>query len=152
MRYWVVGIFVLCFDQLTKYWVTKGYSPRESVEIIPGMLWLTRVHNYGAAFGLFSGRVLLLILASLVVVAATLVHRRKILELGPLAQWGLTLALSGALGNLVDRVFRGYVVDFIDVRFWPVFNVADAAVAVGVFLVGWQCFMVRPHRGEGCLG
>lgn len=152
MRYWVVGVIVLFLDQLAKYLVTRDYTLYQSVEVIPGVLWFTRVHNYGAAFGILSGQMTLLVVLSVIVIVLIVVFYRRLLAFGPLVPWGMTLALSGALGNLIDRVFRGYVVDFIDVKVWPVFNIADVAVTLGVILVGWQLFVLSPYRGEDYRG
>jgi signal peptidase II len=109
------------------------------VTVIPDLFQLTLVHNTGAAFGV--GRawsIPFFVIASLVAlgVVGYLFHRLDESEKGSL--WGLVLILSGAVGNLVDRIRFGYVVDFLDLfvgtRHWPAFNVADAAITVGAIL------------------
>lgn len=134
---------VLIADQLSKLWVIQNLKPYVPSDVVPWLspvLSFTRLTNTGVAFGLFPQLGdFFTILAALVVLAIILFHRT--LEAG---DWPIHLALGlqigGALGNLVDRIFRGSVVDFIDVNFWPlqhwpVFNLADAFIVVGVFLL-----------------
>jgi signal peptidase II len=102
----------------------------QTIPLIPGAVHLTSIQNTGAGFGLLRGQQSLLILISLVVVGVILYHlpvimkeRKTVLPYALL--WG------GALGNLIDRVYFGYVVDFLDFRVWPVFNIADSAITIG---------------------
>ncbi len=140
---WIATIIVL-LDQATKAVVRQRFELHESVMVIPGFFDLTRVHNTGAAFGMlnaadfpFKSGVLVLVataaLAGVALYAAML----------PPAQWlariGLAFILGGAAGNLIDRVTLGFVIDFFDFywrgwHFWA-FNVADAAITVGVGLM-----------------
>ena len=117
-----------------------AFPPGHSVPVIPSILHLTHVQNTGAAFGLFQGypqtfAVLAVVVAVWVVVELT----RKRPRPWP-ADTGLLLILGGSLGNLIDRLRFGYVIDFIDVRVWPVFNIADSAITIGVGLLLWQVF------------
>lgn len=140
---WLAGVIV-ALDQVVKAVVRSQLELHESVEVIPGFFNLTRVHNYGAAFGLMNAMdfpfktVLLSIVAALALGAltwygATLPTEQR------LARMGLALIVGGAAGNLIDRLGSGYVVDFVDIywrgwHFWA-FNVADAAITVGVSLM-----------------
>lgn len=129
---------VVGLDQLTKALVLRQLEPGESIDVIGSLLQLTHVRNTGAAFGLFRGASGLLVLASLAGLAffGLVIARRPPL----LTALAAALIAGGALGNLLDRAFRpwpfrGAVVDFIDFRFWPAFNVADMAVTVGAALL-----------------
>jgi signal peptidase II len=140
---WVwLSVAVVVLDQITKAVADTQLEPYEPVPLIP-MLNLTLMYNTGAAFSFLNGAgewarwmfVLLTVVISLVIF-------RWLRQLGPGERWtaaGLSLILGGAVGNLIDRVSMGYVVDFIDVYYgewhWPAFNVADSAITVGVAIV-----------------
>jgi signal peptidase II len=138
---------VLALDQITKYWVRTCLPEGQSIALIPGLLYLTRVGNYGAAFGILNYRTDFFVLVGIAVLTGlglALVYFARRRE--PLLSWALALAWGGAAGNLVDRLYLGYVVDFLDLRFWPVFNLADVALVAGMILLGWQ--MLRPAPKE----
>ena len=125
----------LAGDQATKLLICASLDPADSIPLIPSVLHLTYVQNTGAAFGLWRGYRGVFVLVSVIIAAwvfLELLQRRDRRWPIPL---GLSLVLGGALGNLVDRVRVGYVIDFLDVRVWPVFNVADSAISVGVGLL-----------------
>ena len=132
---------VLALDQATKALLTPWLSVRPSVPVLPGFFHLTLVHNTGVAFGLFQGYGLWVTLATLAVLAA--VVRSSVRKgQGTLTLVCLGLIVGGALGNLADRLRLGAVVDFLDVRFfdvrfWPVFNIADSCVTVGAILLAF---------------
>lgn len=135
---------VAVFDQWTKYLVLTHFELHESIEIIPGFFHLTFIRNTGAAFGILSGQPAIwrqvffisVVLAALV--AIYLMYRRFDRE-SRLYGLGLGLIAGGAVGNLIDRVRFGSVVDFLDffigAYHWPAFNVADSAITVGVGLL-----------------
>ena len=156
LRLGVASIAVIvAFDQVVKSAVRARLELHESMEIVPGFLDLTRVHNYGAAFGLLNAAdfplktVLLVVIATLALAALawyglTLPREQR------LARAGLALIVAGAAGNLIDRVRFGYVVDFVDAywggwHFWA-FNVADAAITVGVSLMILDMLGIGRHR------
>lgn len=126
---------VVALDQATKYLVDRFISPFDSIEILP-FLNLVNIRNKGAAFGILSNlgntAFILISLAAVIVIFLMLIKGKE----DPLS---LSLILSGAIGNLIDRLFRGSVVDFIDVfagRYhWPAFNVADSAITIGIGLI-----------------
>jgi len=138
MRPWLVVALTVGCDQLTKFTIRAWLAPIQSLPVVPSVLHLTYVQNTGAAFGLFQGHTVTFILLSAAVAAWIVLelmrkrHRR----------WSITLAmaliLGGAIGNLIDRLVFGYVIDFIDVRVWPVFNVADSSITIGVGLLMWH--------------
>ena len=127
---------ILALDQWVKYWVTVNLPLGESIPLLPGFMQLRTVHNYGAAWSSFSGmRWLLVAVTSVIVLAVTYVLIRRIVR-HPLGVAACFLILSGGLGNIIDRVRLGYVVDMFDFQFmnYPVFNVADIAVVCGAAL------------------
>jgi len=101
---------------------------------------LTYVRNFGAAFGLFREQRLLFLLALIVMLVAFVWLREELLRLGNVAILASSLLIGGALGNALDRLRLGYVIDFLDFRIWPVFNIADSAIVVGAVLLGF-CFL-----------
>jgi len=142
--YFIFILFWMALDQLTKYLVASSLSLYQVVTVIPGFFNLTRVHNRGAIFGFLSnsqnslGRIGLnlgAILALGVVAYYFFKPPREMI----LPRLSLSLIISGAIGNIVDRLFRGYVIDFLDFyagRFhWPFFNLADSCITVGVILL-----------------
>jgi len=142
----IAGAFVLAVDLATKNIVAASLLPGESVAVVKGFFYLTHVRNTGAAFGLLQGRTLILATLTVVVLAvgALYVAREGGTDLSLLA---LGAVAGGAAGNLVDRIGRGFVVDFLDFRIWPVFNVADAALVVGTLVFGLE--VVRRSAGSG---
>lgn len=115
--------------------------PGESLPLIPSVFHLTYVQNRGAAFGLFQGQQVLFIVLALLVIAWLVRELAVESSASPVARWGCALVLGGAAGNLLDRLRFGYVVDFIDLRVWPVFNVGDSAITIGVSLLVWHSLM-----------
>jgi len=146
---------IVALDQATKALVRSRFELHDSLEIIPGFFNLTRVHNYGAAFGLMNAAdfpfktVVLSIVATVALLALTVYASTLPVE-QLLARVGLALIVGGAAGNLIDRLTAGYVVDFVDVywrnwHFWA-FNVADAAITVGVAFMILDLLDVRTRR------
>ncbi len=136
----LVLFFVLVLDQATKYLAQVFLSSSVSFPIIRGIFHLTLVHNSGAAFGLLKGGTFLFIIISIICVIAIVLLLKnnalfsKIFALDAqdkLVRFSLGLILGGAFGNLIDRLRFSYVVDFLDFRIWPVFNVADSAITIG---------------------
>lgn len=143
---------VLVLDQATKLWVQASIGLWEGFAVIPGFFNLVHVLNKGAAFGLlnshdFDWQRWFFIAVSLVATAVVLHLLRTERLAVPFMRAGLGLVLGGALGNLVDRVRTGLVVDFLDfhvgAHHWPAFNVADSAITVGVF-----CMFVSLYRSR----
>lgn len=139
-----VGAAVVLGDQVTKMLVRRALPLHESVPVIPGFIDLTHVRNTGAAFGLFNAadfplKPAVMLAVAIVALAAIAVYAAQLKPEERMARAGLAMVLGGAIGNLIDRVTTGYVLDFVDVyygraHFWA-FNVADAAITVGAGLV-----------------
>ncbi|MGC7847027.1 signal peptidase II [Desulforudis sp. 1088] len=126
-------LLTVVFDQASKWVIAAALPLGVSVPVIPGILYLTHIHNPGGAFGLLNGQTGVLTGVTVAVVLAAFVGHRKIVGTGLAVPAGLIL--GGAVGNLIDRLRWQGVVDFIDFRVWPVFNVADVAIVSGVVLV-----------------
>lgn len=143
-----IALVTLLLDQATKLLVNFLLPEGESVVLLPGVLYFTHVRNYGAAFGLMNNRTGLFILVTVVAIAIiVLAYRRLAADRRATLRWALALQFGGALGNLIDRLRAGYVTDFIDLRIWPVFNLADVAIVAGVFLLCWE--MLRSAQEGG---
>jgi signal peptidase II len=143
LQVWIAGLVVI-FDQVTKWQVRTRLGLHESVEVIPGLVNLTRVHNTGAAYGLlndvdFPFKTVVMTLVACAAIAGLALWGATLEPQQQLARKGLAFVLGGAVGNLIDRVTAGYVLDFVDIysgdwHFWA-FNVADAAITIGVALM-----------------
>ena len=147
------AVLLVTADQLSKFQIRSNLATGESLFEV-GFFRLTRVHNSGAAFGLFQGQSFLLtIIASVGIIALLLYalffhHRFPFLgnRLGKLA---LGLVLGGTVGNLIDRIYLGYVTDFIDFNFWPAFNIADSAIVVGTIILAYSLIcLARAGKGS----
>ena len=128
----VLLALILAADQLTKYAISANFLPGESLPVVPHIFHITYVLNPGAAFGMLEGSRWLFVLIAVAVIGCVWFMRREIAKSGVMACWGTALFAGGALGNLIDRTTRGVVIDFFDFRIWPIFNVADIAICVGV--------------------
>jgi signal peptidase II len=134
MRFWLTTLLVLMIDQLSKLWVVNNFAPGESRVVLDQVLWLTYVQNQGAAFGILQGHSwLFFICALLVIVILVAINSKQHLPATMQVIFGLIMA--GAIGNLLDRLRLNYVVDFFDLGWWPVFNVADMAIVCGGILL-----------------
>jgi len=123
-------------DQGLKYWITQRLAIGESCPFLPGIIRFTRLHNYGAAFSSLTGKtVILLVVTTILMVAVAVLLARKVVR-HPLGVAACLLILGGGLGNYIDRICRGYVVDMFDLQFmnYAIFNLADCFVVVGAIL------------------
>lgn len=130
-----VAFLSLAVDQATKLAAVHTLIDRQPHSLLGHWLYLTLARNPGGAFGLLPQAAVYLTFASAVVAVVILLYARAAVAHSNLLTVALAMVLGGALGNLADRIRLGHVIDFIDLRFWPVFNVADVAVTVGVALV-----------------
>jgi signal peptidase II len=142
--YLILVAAIVGLDQLTKWLVAGRLELHEMRPIIDGLLSLSHVRNRGAAFGILSDadlpyQAVLFSVLSLVALAAIAVYAMRLPVTARLPQLALALVLGGAIGNLIDRLRHGYVVDFVHVYWrqyqWPDFNVADSAISIGVALL-----------------
>lgn len=137
MIYVILTVVLFLTDQLTKLITVRSLALYESAGVIDGILAFTRYHNTGGPWSLFDDFHALFIIATFAIFIAEFVYLRKHPLQGQTAKTACSLINAGALGNLVDRIFRGYVVDMIDVRFidYPIFNFADCCIVIGCVLM-----------------
>jgi signal peptidase II len=144
MTFYLTALGIIVLDQLTKAVIVRTLRLGDAIPVVPGFFDIAFVFNPGAAFGFLATlpaglRGPFFILVSVAAVVLILIYRARYLRDKRLASTALALILGGALGNLIDRLRYGMVVDFLDVHVhqyhWPAFNVADSAISVGVGLM-----------------
>lgn len=146
MWLFVLPLAVVILDQFSKYIVVENMALGESIPIIEEVFHLTYILNPGAAFGMFAHNRLFFIAIAVIVIGIIIWARREILESPWEVKAGCGLFLGGAIGNLIDRVRQGLVIDFFDFRVWPVFNIADIAICIGVGLIIWNLLKTELKR------
>ncbi|WP_203362242.1 signal peptidase II [Bacillus sp. REN10] len=139
LLYYLLALFVILLDQWTKWLIVKGMSIGESVEVVKDFLYITSHRNRGAAWGMLEGQMWLFYIITVVVVVGIIYYMQTEAKNKPLMQGALAFLLGGAIGNFIDRIFRKEVVDFINTYIFsydfPIFNIADAALTIGVILL-----------------
>lgn len=140
----LAAIFVL--DQFSKLYICRVLSLGQSIPVYKGIFHLSLVYNTGSVFGLFRGKNSIFVILSCGIILFILrdyfLNKRDYSFKKRLA---FGLILGGALGNLLDRLRLGYIIDFLDFRVWPVFNLADSAITIGVFLLAIDLLVNRSH-------
>ena len=140
----IIAILILSLDQLTKILATNNLLLNQSLPVIKNIFHLSLIHNRGAAFGILKNQIPLFIFTSFSAIILIIFNlkdeRYRKLNIYSLS---LGLILSGALGNFIDRLFFGYVIDFLGFRICPVFNVADSAITIGAILLGWSILISK---------
>lgn len=133
----IIGVLLVVADQLVKLWAVSALEPIGSITLIPNIFSLTYVENTGAAWGMMSGAKWYLILMPIVIIVGVLAFLiiKKLKD--PILLWACMLIISGGIGNLIDRIFRGFVVDYLHATFidFPVFNLADCCITIGAGLL-----------------
>lgn len=147
--FFVIGFLVFLIDQVTKAWVRLTFSSGESRPILPGIFHFTFITNRGSAFGLFPKGGLIFILLSFftIFVLITMAWRKRKKNSVPVL-FSLGLLLGGVCGNMADRLRVGAVTDFLDFRIWPVFNVADSCITIGVIFL--SLYLLKKHPDAPC--
>ncbi len=133
--FYLSALLVFLFDRILKSIISARISPVGSIPLIKGFFNLTYVRNTGVAFGLFPGQRIILILIGVLICALVVYYQARSGNQNLFLSFCLALILGGSLGNLFDRIFFGYVIDYVDFRVFPVFNFADAAINAGVLLI-----------------
>jgi len=138
LKYILVGALLVVVDQLVKLWALDSLAAAGSIPVVSGVFSLTYVENPGAAFGILQNHTgMLSILTALVLLVILVLFFNGRFQ-GRVLQWSIIVGVSGGLGNLIDRMFRGFVVDYLDFSSlfgFPVFNFADMCVVCGTFTV-----------------
>jgi len=132
MLYFLIAAGVLVLDQITKYLVRAGFVLYESKAIIENVFHLTYIENPGAAFGMLADKKWFFIIATSLIMIFIIYFMISIEKDEPKANIFLAMALGGAAGNFIDRLMKGTVTDFFDFIIWPVFNIADSFIVVGM--------------------
>ncbi len=141
--FFVISLGVFILDQVTKMLIMATMFLGQSIPVIENIFHITYIHNPGAAFGLLAHRTSFFIAVSLLSVAGAVIYHWKSGVRRGMLPGSLGLITGGALGNLVDRIRFGEVVDFFDFRIWPIFNVADTAIVLGAVLLA--LILLRPE-------
>lgn len=144
--FYTIVTLVILLDQAVKYWVRNSLALGETIPLWPGVFQITYTQNRGMAFSLLEGAVSFLVLAALIVSFGIIyIHWKNRARMSWLTGLSLALALGGAVGNLIDRIWLKYVTDLFDFRLinFPIFNVADSAITVGIALLAWRILSVR---------
>ena len=135
----IVAIVILIIDQLTKKIITATMNIGDSYEVIPHFLNITSHRNNGAAWGILSGKMGFFYIITLIILAVLIIFYIKETKYNAFMQVAISLLFAGALGNFIDRLFNGEVVDFIDTNIFgydfPIFNTADSSLTIGVIFV-----------------
>ncbi len=143
--YYIIALFVIALDQLTKYLIVKKMELGESIEVIEDFLYITSHRNRGAAWGILEGQMWFFYIITVVVIIGIVYYIQKAAKGKMLFGVSLGFMLGGAIGNFIDRVFRNEVVDFVNTYIFgydfPVFNVADSALVIGVAMLMIQMLL-----------
>jgi len=147
----LLGLSIVVVDQIVKLVVVNTMRMGHSIDVIGTVVRLTRTSNTGAAFGLFRGGSMWFVWISAAAAIAIIAFSREVVKMRFWERTAFGLVLGGAVGNLVDRIRLGAVVDFIDIGFgalrWPSFNVADSCITIGVIVLAIHLvFLSSPHQ------
>lgn len=143
MRLGILTLILVIVDQLSKYYIRSNMVLGESIPVWEDIFHITYILNPGAAFGLMANQTLFFIVLALVIIGATIYFYPVIRRESRLMKFGIGLLLGGAIGNLIDRVHIGMVVDFFDFRIWPIFNIADVGIVCGAFIIMAVSFLTH---------
>ena len=149
LRFILLALGLLALDQWSKWLVVNRMVLGESIPVIDGIFYLTYVKNPGAAFGMMPYKTAFFIVTTVLVIAGIAYYFTRISQDRLLLKTGLALQVGGAVGNLIDRIKIGYVIDFFDFRIWPVFNIADIGISIGVGILFIELLRKETGSAEG---
>lgn len=132
IKTFIFFLFLTALDQGTKLFIANNFLLGESQPIIEGVFHLTYVRNTGVSFGLFADNFLLILFFQVIIIFLLIYLKITLFPNNSLINFCFILIFAGAIGNLIDRFIYGYVIDFFDFQFWPVFNFADIYIVLGV--------------------
>jgi signal peptidase II len=139
----LVCISIVIFDQIVKSYIQSIMLVGMSIPVIPDVFHITYILNPGAAFGILENQRMFFILIGIAILCAAIYFYSYIKKENVFIRYGVSMLLGGAVGNLIDRVRIGYVVDFFDFRIWPIFNIADIAIVVGVGCIVYSVLFIN---------
>ncbi len=128
----LVCVIVILLDQWVKYYIASSLPLGTSIPVLPGIFHITYIQNPGAAFGILENQQTFFILNGVAILIAAAWFYPRLKQETAWVRYGSAMLLGGAVGNLIDRVWLGKVIDFFDFRIWPIFNIADIAIVCGV--------------------
>ena len=144
-----LALLVVGVDRWTKYYVESHMWPGMSIPVIDHIFHITYILNPGAAFGILEDQTGFFVVVAFAMVAAVIWYYPRIPARYRLLRFGIGLLVGGAIGNAIDRIRYGFVVDFLDFRVWPVFNVADMAIVSGVgCIIFTVIYIMRNEKGN----
>ena len=132
MRTLLLALFIVVIDQLSKFYIQANMVLGMSIPVLQDVFHITYILNPGAAFGLFEHQTMFFVFIAVCMVVAAIYFYPRIPKQYILLRFGTGLIVGGAMGNVIDRIKTGYVVDFFDFRIWPIFNIADVGIVCGV--------------------
>ncbi|MGM8211821.1 signal peptidase II [Virgibacillus sp. W0430] len=152
LLYYIIALLVIGFDQITKWIVVSKMDLYEQIPIIDNFFYLTSHRNKGAAWGILQDQMVFFYIITTIVVIGIIYYMEKHARENKLLAYALSLILGGAIGNFIDRLFRKEVVDFFDFIIftydYPIFNIADAALVVGVFIIIIATVLDEKQKGK----
>lgn len=150
--YYLFALIVIGIDQLTKWFVIQKMDLYESIPIIDHFFYITSHRNAGAAWGILQGQMVFFYIVTIFVIIGLVYYMEKYAKDNKLTAISLSLILGGAIGNFIDRLLRQEVVDFLDVMIFkydfPIFNVADSCLVIGVILIFIATIMEEKNKGK----
>ena len=158
LSYFWISVIILLLDQVSKFIIRSFLEVGEIIKVTPKLFWLSHVQNSGAAFSISFGSSLLnkAVFTIVPIVAIMLLIYLNIRSKSKTEKFAFALILGGALGNLIDRIFYGYVTDFLDCDFpdfimtrWPVFNIADSSIVIAVVLLIFVSLFFQHKKNGG---
>jgi signal peptidase II len=144
----VVALIVFVLDRVSKMLIQHNLALGEHVSVVGDLLWFDHSQNTGIAFSLATSHSSIVFVFDVAAILFILYLARRVPRAETWLRLGLGLVLGGAIGNVVDRVLAGSVTDFIDFRFFPVFNVADSAITVGAILIAWRLYVGSKQEAD----
>ena len=144
MYFYVPILVFLVLDQLLKYWIRSNMTIGQSIPVISGIFHITYIENPGAAFGILANHRILFLLLTIAITGIMVYLYLSLRNKKSLAALSLGLVISGAVGNFIDRFLRGTVTDMFDFQIWPIFNIADICICIGIAIL---CYVLI-FKGE----
>ncbi|HLQ39933.1 MAG TPA: signal peptidase II [Tetragenococcus sp.] len=148
--YLLISLAVIAIDQGVKYWIVANFGIGEVQKVVNGLLSLTYIKNSGAAWSILEGKIVFFALVTIIAVVVVSYFLVRYYKSSVLLALGLALVLGGAVGNFIDRIRWGYVVDMIQLDFinFPIFNIADSALTIGVVLIFSYSLLEERLKGK----